>query len=255
MTLREKWAELECKFREQVASDNRELCIDSSYVHNFIPAGPVDYVLIAMEPSTGVPGKDRKDPSQIARNFSWSVEDFILHYCIREYLCRDGETYHLTDLAKGGMKNKLARKRRQHRYDRWYPLLKEELSLLNEPGGTRIIAVGKVVADYLKGKGLCKRVEGILHYARTAAGHRDRRIECWRGNFPEFSQSVDRDAFEESIRDVLSDADMDSFVRHRPEGGGSYKLTESRKKLMFLYKNRFSELRDASHIVLHSEGD
>ena len=80
MTFSEKYGELEREFQEQVERDNTELGIESSYVHNFIPRGPVDYVSIAMEPSTGVPGKDRNDSSQIARNFSWSVEDFIFHY-------------------------------------------------------------------------------------------------------------------------------------------------------------------------------
>ena len=91
-----------------------------------------------MEPSTGVPGKDVKSLPQTARNFSWSVEDFILHYCLREYLCQDGETYHLTDLAKGGMTIRLAGEQRQARYDRWYPLIEKELRLLTKQGGTRL---------------------------------------------------------------------------------------------------------------------
>ena len=254
MIFSEKYAELELKFREQVERDNKDLGIRSSYVHNFIPQRPVDYVLIAMEPSTGVPGQtDHQSPSQIARNFSWSVEDFIFHHCIKEYLCLDGESYHLTDLAKGGMKTKLADKQRWERYNRWYPLLKDELRLLNKPGRTRLIAIGNVVADSLEGKGLCERVEKVLHYTRTAAGHRDRAIECWRQHFVKFSESVKKDAFEESIKKVLQDAGMESYNGYRPEGHGKYKLTESRKKLMFYYKNRFSELRDESRIVLSFE--
>lgn len=89
MTFREKYAELEREFQKQVECDNEDLCIESFYLHNFIPPGKVDYILIAMEPSSGVPGgKDCKDSFQVARNFSWSVEDFILHYSIRGYLCR-----------------------------------------------------------------------------------------------------------------------------------------------------------------------
>ena len=254
MAFSEKYAALEREFKEQVGRDNEDLGIKSSYVHNFIPTGPVDYVLIAMEPSTGVPGgKDRKDPDQKARNFAWSVEDFILHYCIREYLCRDGETYHLTDLAKGGMKTRLAGKKRQCRYERWYPLLNRELQLLTKPEGTRVIAIGKVVSDFLEKKSLCEQVERILHYARTAARYRDSEIQPWIDQFPQFSQSIDKDAFQGSIEEVLHDAGMDSYIPNRPEGGKSYRLTESRKKLMFLYKNRFSKLRDASHIVLNFE--
>ena len=251
MPFSDKYALLESKFQKQVERDNRELGIKSSYVHNFIPPSPVDYVLIAMEPSTGVPGKDRKSPSQIARNFSWSVEDFILHYCVREYLCQSGETYHLTDLAKGGMKTKFAGKQRQDRYDRWYPLLEEELRLLTKPEGTRTIAIGKVVAEFLKKKSLCEHVERVLHYTRTAASHRNRVIQPWREQFSEFSHSVDKDSFQESIKEVLNDAGMDSYINNRPEGGKPYILTDSRKKLMFYYKNRFSELRDKSRIGLN----
>ena len=255
MAFSEKYAELECEFKEQVDRDNKELGINSSYVHNFIPRGPVDYVLIAMEPSTGVPGgKDPKGPKPISRNFYWSVEDFILHYCIRQYLCQDGKTYHLTDLAKGGMKVRLANKEQQRRYERWYPLLKKELQLLTKPEGTRVIAIGKVVDDFLKKKSLCERMERILHYARTAAGHRNKAIQNWRDQFPEFRQSVDKGAFQGSIEKILRDAGMDSYIPYRPEGDKSFTLTESRKMLMFLYKNRFKELRDASHIVLSFEG-
>ncbi len=251
MRFEQKYEALERRFEEQVEKDNRNLNIESGFVHNFVPRGPVDYVLIAMEPSTGVPGKDLKDPHQIDRNFSWSVEDFILHYCIRNWLCRNGESYHLTDLAKGGMKTGLADVERIRRYDSWYELLVEELRLLNKGRGTRIIAIGKVVADYLEDKGLCERVERILHYSRNAASHRDKGIKAWEEHFPEFSRSVDRDAFDQTVKDVLQDADMFSYVNHRPEGGRTYTLTESRKKLMFLYKMRFGELRAAPHIVLN----
>ena len=250
MTFRQKYDALECKFEQQVERDNKKPSIESIYLPNFIPKGSADYILIAMEPSTGVPGKDHAKPRQVARNFSWSVEDFILHYSIRKWLCRDGHSYHLTDLAKGGMMTKLADKDRRLRYERWYPLLKEELQLLNKRQQTRIISIGKEVSDFLQKKSLCDSVERILHYSRNAAGHRDRAIASWRESFSEFSSSVDEDDFQESIMQVLTDADMDGYIGIRPEGDGRHALTESRKKLMFHYKKRFSELRDASHIIL-----
>lgn len=254
MTFSDRYEELEYKFQRRVERDNEWLGIPSSYVHNLVPQGPVDYVLVAMEPSWGVPGKrDHKGRAQVARNFTWSVEDFTFHYCIREYLRPNGETYHLTDLSKGAMPTRLASKQRLERYERWYPLLKEELRLLSKQGDeTRLIAAGKVVATFLKDKGLCRRVERVLHYARTAAGHVDKAIEPWREHFGCFSP--DEDAFRESIREVLKDADMDSYVGRRPEGGKPYNLTASRKKLMFYYKHRFGELRDESDIVLNQDG-
>ena len=89
-----------------------------------------------------------------------------------------------------------------------------------------MIAIGNEVADFLKKKPLCKRVERARHYSRLALTSIDRAIEPWRKHFPEFSRSVDKDAdaFEQSIKEVLHDADMDSYIGYRPEGHGKYKL-------------------------------
>ena len=190
MTFSEKYSTLEREFQEQVENDDKDLDIESSYLPNLVPNGPVDYVLIAMEPSTGVPGKGGNDTLRIPRNFTWSVEDFILHYCVRNYLCEGQETYHLTDLAKGSMTIRLANKQRQSRYERWYPLLEKELQLMAKPEGIRLIAIGKVVAGFLNRKSTFKEVDRILHYTRTAARHRDREIEPWSEQFSAYSRSI-----------------------------------------------------------------
>ena len=98
MSFSEQYAALECKFKEQVKKDNEDFGIESYFLANVAPKAPVDYVLVAMEPSR---------PANIAsiKNFAVSVEDFILHFCAKEYLCK-GEcerTYHITDLSKGAM--------------------------------------------------------------------------------------------------------------------------------------------------------
>ena len=251
MAFNDNYALLKRRFQEQVSSDNRELGIDSSYTPNFKPSGPVDFIFIAMEPSTGVPGEHNEEASEEPLNFSWSVEDFILHYCIRNYLCSKSETYHLTDLAKGGMTTKLAAKQRTERYDRWYPLLEEELRLLNKPGKTRLIAIGKVVADFLTNKNLSADLPHVLHYTRTAAGHRNRVIEPWRHGLSAFSEGFSKEVFDESIRTVFKDANLEGYIPRRPEGGKPYTLTESRMKLIFYYKNRFGQLKDDPQILLN----
>ena len=248
----ERYARLERRFQNQVEKDRKVFGLEGGYVPNFPPSGPVDYVFVAMEPSTGVPGGHDCHGSEPPLNFSWSVEDFILHYCVRNYLCGSGERYHLTDLAKGGMTVRDARTRRQERYERWYPLLREELALLNRPGRTRLIAIGKVVADFLKSKGLFERVERVLHYSRVNVAHWKKGIEPWAGDFPEFRRVFDEEAFRASVPEILADSPLASYAAHRPEGGGPFRLTESRMKLMLYYKNRFGELRDASDIVLRS---
>ena len=54
---------------------------------NFMPTGPVDYVLIGMEPSLGAwapsAGEARAKIAAGFRNIMWSLEDFILHTSAR----------------------------------------------------------------------------------------------------------------------------------------------------------------------------
>ena len=230
---------------------------------NIRPEGPVDFILIAMEPSTGGGQKDTQQ-GQKNSNFARSTEDFILHFCIKEHLCRDDQSYYLTDLSKGAMKNEKAGTDRQERYEAWYPLLQRELRLVAKPGA-RIIAIGNVVAGFLADKHLCERVERVLHYSPSAAGHRDKAIQQWEEHFAAFSRTIDTNAFEGAInavfrqiyRDALTGEDLDKFIQTRM-GDHSHvpKLlqSESRKKLAFYYKNRFQELQSAPHIVLDPNG-
>lgn len=115
MTFKDDYAALEREFKRQVGKDNKELGIKSRFLPNISPEGPVDFVLIAQEPSLGGAniGKAGEKIKQGDRNFSGSFEDFILHFCIREYLCQGGKGYHLTDLAKGAMAVKVAESQRQ----------------------------------------------------------------------------------------------------------------------------------------------
>jgi hypothetical protein len=75
------------------------------YLPNAEPDGPVDYVVICMEPSLGrwarSPDHARARVKAGFRNFLSSLEDFILHYSVRHYLCGPGQRYHMTDLSKG----------------------------------------------------------------------------------------------------------------------------------------------------------
>ena len=250
MTFNDDYALLERKFQEQVIADNKELGIESSYTPNFKPPGPVDYILVATEPSTGVPSKRNEEAAEEPLNFSWSVEDFILHYCIRNYLCSKSETYHLTDLAKGGMRNEDAAKQPTERHNRWYPLLEEELRLLTKQGKTRLIAIGKVAGDFLRDKYLCADLQRVLHYTRTAASHRRKKIAPWINSFPEYRDSFSKEDFDRSIAQVFKDANLESYIPRRPEGGKPYTLTESRMMLMFYYMNRFGQLKNDPKILL-----
>lgn len=115
------------------------------FLPNPEPSGPADYVFICMEPSLGTwartPDQAKARAGAGFRNFVSSAEDFILHFCIRPYLCAPAERYHLTDLSKGAMLTGHASIGRNSRYDRWYGLLVEELDLVARPGAG-IFAVG-----------------------------------------------------------------------------------------------------------------
>ena len=260
-TFREQYEALEKKFCERVQADFDEFGLSSSLLRNIRPEGPADYVLIAMEPSLGG-GKrsegDARPPEweeaqkRTNRNFSHSIEDFILHFCIRKYLCGEGETYHLTDLSKGAMSVSDAASKSKERYERWYSLLKEELQLVAESRETRVIAIGSEVAEFLSHKDLCDSTEKILHYSRRAGGSRESAIKPWKPRFPEFCDTVSLSDIEETAKSVCKQAGysentISRIMRRLQKGAG---LTEPRKKLMFLYKKRFEELRSSPDIVL-----
>lgn len=269
MTFREQYLALEDKFRQQVEKDNKELTVkkdrkeyrlESKFVYNIEPDGPVDFILIAKEPSTGVSGKKAPAPpngkTRLGRNFCWSTEDFVFHSTIREYLCQGNQSYHLTDLAKGGMPGWKAESTADERYERWYPLLKEELRLVAKPGKTRIIAIGNDVHGFLKPKSLCHSIEKVIHYSPQGWPARKKAIQPAKDRFPEFKSTIDEDAFEGTVRDVLRQAGMDrQYIDFMLEKNvNKSKLTESREKSLFYYKNRFEELRCADHIILKQPG-
>ena len=143
------------------------------FVPNPQPDAPVQHVLICMEPSLGRWARSadqaRSKVEAGFRNFLFSIEDFILHFCVRRYLCKSGERYHITDLSKGAMLVDRAKPERSERYDRWYPLLEDEISLVATPDAA-IVAVGKVVYQYLQRQRFRRPLTGVIHYS----GHRRR---------------------------------------------------------------------------------
>ena len=229
MAFEQAYAKLEDKFRLKVAMDEERWGIDSVYLPTVMPSGPVDYVLVAMEPSMGGKSKDevQKQVDDGLRNFCNSTEDFILHFCARNYLCRDGETYHVTDLAKGAMPTTVKAAGNAGKYEDWYLLFEKELELIAKPGA-RIISIGKPVERFLSGKGLRGHVGTILHYSPQAASHRGRAIVGREAEYTQFA----------------------SFIHVLPQGSSwsepkeAIPLSESRRQLAFAYKVCFEHLRD-----------
>ncbi len=232
---------LEKRMEAQAESDG------DIYLPNLTPDVPVDYVFICMEPSIGRWGKTPAiAKSRIAngfRNFIYSLDDFILHYCATRYLCDANERYHVTDVSKGAMPVEHAAVGRVERYIRWHRLLEDELKLILRPEAG-VIAVGKSVADHLQRQNFERRFVPILHYSGQAAAWRKAGIVGRELQFEEFRDTV-------SLRDVLSNADAvmvaaDIPAKIRDETLSRLSrspLSDSRRQLMFIYKTDFERIR------------
>ena len=254
-SFRDKYKSLEKEFCEQVQVDYRDFHLRSRLLRNIMPDGPVDFVLIASEPA----GKELHDylddwdkaKKRKSRNFVGSFAAPLLHFCIQKYLCRDSETYHLTDLSKGIMPVSEAKRKRSERYERWYPLLKKELNLVGKPGETRIIAIGRTAQKFLTSKNLCGPDDWILHYSGQATPHVRKKIQPWIDGFPDFAKTVSCSNIVKTAKGVCAKAgysedDTRSTLKELHEGVG---LSTHRKKLMFLYKKTFEELRNRPSLL------
>src|SRR5262245_27273601 len=127
-SFRDAYRDLEERMRARAVADG------DVFLPNPEPEGPVHHVPICMEPSLGRWARSADEArSKVTagfRNFVSSIEDFILHFSVRRYLCGPEQRYHITDLSKGAMLVGRAGLARAERYDRWYELLHEEIDLV-----------------------------------------------------------------------------------------------------------------------------
>lgn len=217
------------------------------FLPNPEPEGPVQYVLICMEPSLGWWARSadqaRSKVEAGFRNFLFSVEDFILHFCTRRYLCGPGERYHITDLSKGAMLVDRAGLARVQRYDRWYALLQEEIDLVATPNAG-IVAVGNVAFQHLKRRRFPRPFKRVIHYSGQAGRARSEGIVGHEDRFQAFRDSV-------SLADVIATAEgVLRLARVPAEIRGEAlsrlarsELTTSRQQLIFNYKIAFESMR------------
>ena len=211
MEFSQAWRELDELFRAQVSKDAEECGWESIYLPNVEPAGPVDFVLIGTEPSHG-----KKGHGPNSRNFAGCWQCLPLHYSIDEFLCVGTGNYYLTDLAKGAMLVGSNGTKESGKFERWYPLLLQELELVAKPEA-KIIGFGKDVDGFLRKQKLPGYVGSVTHYSKNALSH-------WG-----IDSILDPDGFQQFRESVLSLAKKD--------------LTETDHKLMFHYRRRLTELR------------
>ena len=212
------------------------------FLPNPEPMGPASHVFVCMEPSLGRwaqrPDQLRTRVEAGSRNFLSSIEDFILHFSIRQYLCDAGQRYHITDLSKGAMLVDRAGIARTERYDRWYELLLEEIDLVAQIEAG-IFAVGRDVDQHLARRGFIRKFTRILHYSGQAGQARADGIIGNEDEFEHFKTTVSLENVLVLAEDVLNAAVPATFRDETLKRLTSSQLTESRKQLIFNYKLAF----------------
>jgi hypothetical protein len=218
------------------------------YVPNIVPHGPVDYIFICMEPSLGEWARNRDEAKSRLnagfRNFLDGFNTMILHYTIRNYLCRNNQRYHITDLSKGAMLVRDADADRTARYKRWYPLLLEEIDLVASANAI-VFAVGSHVAQFLEKQNFHRPTTRLIHYSGTAVRHWDTVVREHKKNFKLFQSSVTQEDFLDTAKDVIESSRVPYVISERALGRlHRGNLTISRLKLMFNYKLIFDAVQD-----------
>ena len=242
MNFRAKYFALERDFEEQVRKDNEKFGwrgeTASYYLPTVPPEGQVDFVFVAMEPSAA---RDADGTPNVARNFFASVDDFILHFCVRNYSCEDGQTYFITDVAKGAILTEQAKKTASKRWPAWYRLLEQELGLVSKSGAP-VIAVGRGVEAFL-----CKHntpcLKGsVLHYSKNASVARTIAPQLFPQDYAEFKEAVNVtdlvSTAEELMQDKVFDKTRDIILGNLLKAGA----TSSSVMLMFTYKALFEAM-------------
>jgi hypothetical protein len=218
------------------------------FLPNPEPLGTVQYVLISMEPSLGGWARGSADYAMSRveagfKNFLFSTEDFILHFCVRQYLCGPTERYHITDFSKGAMLVKDAGRARELRYNKWYPLLLREIQLCATPSAG-IVAVGKDVCRHLKRLSFPRRFSPVIHYSPLAGRARKAGVVGREDSFQAFIGSVSLVDVFASAKDVLKAANAPSEIRDDALSRlKKNRFNISHQRLVFNYKVAFESIR------------
>ena len=217
------------------------------FLPNIEPKKPADFIFICMEPSIGhwarPIGEGKKKVDAGFRNFTASIEAMILHFCVQQYLCKANQTYHFTDISKGAMTTKLANVARTERYRRWHELLLSEMDLVAAPNA-KIFAVGKAVADYLEESKFPRPLNRIIHYSALSGKARANGIRGQEEDFARFKESVTSAHLRDAANKVFNfSPQMEKFRESTLESIASGDLSESRRKLIYIYKQAFESVK------------
>jgi hypothetical protein len=237
MSVNEAFRELELRMEELSGQDG------NIFLPNVRPCERVDYVFISMEPSLGrwasSPEKARLKVAEGFRNFMSSMEDFIVHFCVREYLCGKTQNYFITDISKGAMLAKDAGTARMERYNRWYELLLKELDIVAKPE-SKVFVFGNTVASFLESVSFPRPFQKLIHFSPLASKARNDGIQGKEDSFNVFKELVKLEDILLSARETFAKSNIPVTLQAETMNRLARKrLTESQKKLIFNYKMQF----------------
>ncbi len=250
-----QYEELEECFKKQVERD-RFKCDDIVYVPPFTrPSRQVDYVLIAMEPALTKKWAgnhpNRKDGEAAVKKgyrsfMPGSLGVCILHYCAKKYLCTGGQTYYITDMSKGAMPPPKANSDREKRWEEWFRLLKKELELVAKKDAT-VFAIGRDVENFLTEKWVQGEFDYkpiyLLHHSDTNAKARKKYVDKRKPEFKNFKRKVTEKDLKDFASALLFEDGTEWAVTESKKRLEEQKLSDSRKMLIFCYKNTFEGCR------------
>lgn len=240
-TFKQKYDMLEKKFRKKAKNEG------TIYLPNVCPVGPVDFLFVSMEPSLRWAKTTKEGEKLIKKGFRnnlFDIDNFILHYCIRHFLCQ-GRSYYITDLSKGAMPVECASKGRPNRYQSWFPLFEEEFDIISTKS-TKVIAIGNAPYNFLDKKKTESKINlgkigKILHYSNRAVRYRKIMAEKHKIKFNSWVDKPFLKDIQTDAKEVLESSGMPlQMVKMIVKRlANSKKLTESQTQLIFTYKMTF----------------
>ncbi len=236
---------------EQVKQDNDKFKIKSVFLPNPAICSKPEYCLIAMEPLDKDLDLLKRKIDKGYQNFVEGYEELILHYSAYSHLGDEGFNYYITDLTKGSMTSKDAKKSKKERWPKWQELLKEEMALLGNP---KRIAIGKGVNRFMNNKkSILSTDDYILHYSGANNGRRAKEYgfinnKSPRGSLDSYCKDIDEGKFQEFV--------MKKFIKrfgyervNEVEREIQKELTDARRKLYALYRHNFESLTNNGKVL------
>ena len=245
----QQYLQLEEEFKNIVSQENNN-GLGGIYIPNPVPSKIVDYIFVGMEPSLGG-WTNKKNQQQDAiqqvndgfKNFLLSDKDLLLHFAIRQYLLKSRQLYHITDIAKGALLVKDAKKLRSKRYPIWEKSLVNEFKLLSK-NTTKIISIG---ADKDQIQTLNNIVGNdsfstILHFGAHSTNLRAKIQEYDLCNeFKQYKKSFDYNLLWETVENIYRD--FPQTERHTRKRSYFNNLHDTKIMLPFLWKQAFSKIK------------